>query len=267
MHCEDSSVIIAYIVAYNARYGADPDVKYLPEIRSEAACAASTRKAVDLARQYGKRLHVAHVSTASELELFTPGDPLITAEACVPHLLFCDEDYSRLGTRIKCNPAIKTKADREALRRALTSGKILTVATDHAPHSLREKVGGAACAVSGMPMVQFSLVGMLGLVDAGVLPIERLVELMCHAPARLFNVENRGFLREGYKADLEPVRPDSPWMLTPNRIVSKCNWSPLEGQTFRWRVEKTYCNGFLIYNNGGITDESFHGQPVTFDRR
>lgn len=266
VHCEDSAVIARNMADHKARYGADPDVSFHPAIRSAEACFASTQKAVALARKYGARLHVAHVSTARELSLFAPGDALVTAEACVPHLLFTDADYARLGSRIKCNPAIKTAADRDALRRALTDGTITTVATDHAPHAISEKVGGAARAVSGMPMVQFSLVAMLDLVDQGVLSVERLVELMCHAPARLFDVESRGYLREGYKADLVLVRPRSPWTLTPNRIESRCNWSPLEGRSFGWKVEKTFCNGFLVYNNGQITDESFHGQPVTFNR-
>ncbi len=265
-HCEDSKIIAANMAAYKSEYGNDPDVCFHPAIRSEEACYQSTVKAVNLARQYHARLHVAHISTARELSLFTPGDPLITAEACLPHLLFTDADYARLGTRIKCNPAIKTAADRAALRAALTDGRITTVATDHAPHVLSEKAGGAARAASGMPMVQFSLVAMLNLVCNGVLPIERLVELMCHAPARLFGVENRGFVREGYKADLVLVRPERPWTLTPNRIESLCNWSPVEGFRFNWQVEKTFCNGFLIYNHGNITDENYRGQPVTFNR-
>ena len=181
-------------------------------------------------------------------------------------LIRSEEDYARLGARIKCNPAVKTKADREALRKALNDGTAATIATDHAPHAIYEKIGGAAKALSGMPMVQFSLVSMLELVDKGTLPMTRLVELMCHAPARLFNVELRGFLREGYKADLVLLRPHAPWTLTPNRIESKCNWSPMEGHVFNWRVEKTYCNGFLLYNQGRITNEAFRGQPVTFDR-
>lgn len=265
-HCEDSALIARDMAAHQTRYGADPDVRFHSAIRSEAACLASTSLAVALAREYGTRLHVAHVSTASELELFPAAGANVTAEACVPHLLFSDEDYARLGTRIKCNPAIKSRADREALRRALSDGTIATIATDHAPHAISEKNGGAARAVSGMPMIQFSLVAMLGLVDEGVLTMERLVELMCHAPARLFDVEGRGFLREGYKADLVLVRPDVPWTLTPNRIESRCNWSPLEGRTFRWRVEKTFCNGFLLYDNGRLTDDTFRGRPVTFDR-
>lgn len=266
VHCEDSEIINRNMSACKAQYGPDPDVRFHPQIRSAEACYASTKKAVELARKYGTHLHVAHVSTARELGFFTAGDPLVTAEVCVPHLLFTDADYARLGTRIKCNPAIKTAADRDALRRALNDGSITTVATDHAPHALYEKTGGAAKAVSGMPMVQFSLVAMLDLVDKGVLAIDRVVELMCHAPARLFSVEDRGYLREGYKADLVLLRPNSPWTLTPNRIESRCNWSPMEGHTFKWRVEKTFCNGFLVFNNGQLTDEFFRGQPVTFNR-
>ena len=266
VHCEDTAIINQNMAAYKEKYGPDPDVKYHPEIRSEEACYASTALAVKLARENDAQLHVAHMTTARELELFSEEYPKITAEACVAHLMFSDKDYARLGTRIKCNPAVKTQADRDALRAALTNGKISIVATDHAPHLLSEKVGGAAKAVSGMPMVQFSLVSMLDLVDEGVLTLEDVVTLMCHNPARVFQVENRGFLREGYKADLVLVRPKSYWTLTPNRIESKCNWSPLEGHTFHWKVEKTYCNGFLLYNDGHITDDNFRGQEITFNR-
>lgn len=265
-HCEDQHIIARKTEEIRAQYGDDPDVRFHPIIRPESACYASTCKAVELAEKYGTRLHVAHITTAKELGLFHPNDLKITAEACVPHLIFCDEDYARMGTRIKCNPAIKTRKDREALREALNTGVISSIATDHAPHTLREKRGGALRAMSGMPMLQFSLPAMLSLVDEGVLSLERLVELMCHAPARLFQIENRGYIREGYKADLVLIRPQSPWTLTPNRIFSRCNWSPLEGKTFRWKVEKTFCNGFLIYNKGFLTDESFRGEAVTFDR-
>lgn len=265
-HCEDGGMIADNMAAYKAQYGDDPDVAFHSRIRSAEACYASTAEAVRLARKWGARLHVAHISTAKELELFTPGDSRITAEVCLPHLLFTEADYARLGTRIKCNPAVKTAADRKALREALTDGRISVIGTDHAPHTIADKKGGAARAASGMPTIQFSLVSMLQLVDEGVLSLERMVELMCHAPARLFNIEGRGYLREGYKADLVLVRPHSPWTLTPNKIESRCNWSPLEGRRFDWKVEKTFCNGYLIYNNGHFTDETFHGQPVTFDR-
>ena len=191
-------------------------------------------------------------------------DYLLSGFERLAHLLYCEDDYKRFGTRIKCNPAVKTKADRDALRAALTDGRLLTVATDHAPHLFSEKQGGCLRAASGMPLVQFFLPAMLDLIDAGTLSVERLVELACHNPARLFSVENRGFLREGYKADLVLVRPHSLWTLTPNRIESRCGWSPLEGHTFHWRVEQTYCNGFLLYNNGHLTDLNFRGEAVTF---
>ena len=265
-HCEDSKIIEANLKEAQATYGSDPDVSHHAEIRSEEACYQSTALAVKLAREAGARLHVAHVSTARELELFESGDQQITAEACVGHLLFCDEDYARLGTRIKVNPAIKTKADREALRQALNNGKILTIGTDHAPHRLSEKAGGCAKAASGMPIIQFSLVSMLELVDKGVITLERLVQLMSHHPAELFQIENRGYIREGYKADLVMVRPNMPWTLTPNRIQSKCTWSPLEGHVFHWRVERTFCNGFPIFNRGHVTDEKFRGQAVCYNR-
>ena len=265
-HCEDSHLIAANLERIQAICGNDPAIVHHPEVRNAEACYRSTALAVRLARETGARLHVAHLTTARELELFDPAEPQITAEACVGHLLFTDQDYPRLGSRIKVNPAIKTAEDREALRAALRSGKIYTVGTDHAPHRMSEKVGGCVRAASGMPLIQFSLVSMLELVDQGVLTIERLVQLMCHHPADLFQVENRGYLREGYKADLVLVRPHVPWTLTPNRIQSRCNWSPLEGHTFHWRVERTFCNGFPIYNRGHVTDEKFRGQAVCFNR-
>lgn len=265
-HCEDSSIINANMQKAQQLYGEDPCVCHHPEIRSEEACIQSTSLAIQLARETNTRLHVAHISTARELQLFNPYDKLITAEACIGHLIFCDEDYKRLGSRIKVNPAIKTAADRDALRAALTNGKIFTIGTDHAPHTLREKTGGSAKAASGMPIIQYSLVSMLELVDKGMLTLERLVELMCHNPAKLLNIESRGYIREGFKADIVMVRPHTPWLLTPNRIESRCNWSPLEGHVFHWRIERTFCNGFPIFNRGHITDEKFRGQAVCYDR-
>ena len=250
-HCEDATIIAHNQRHYQELYGEDPNIIYHPAIRSEEACFRSTELAVQLAKETDAQLHVAHVTTARELSLFTTDlSKRITAEACVAHLLYTDNDYQRLGTRIKCNPAIKTVADRAALRPAMNDGRIDVVATDHAPHLLNEKEGGCVKAVSGMPMVQFSLVSMLKLVDEGVLTIERLVELMCHAPARIFNIADRGFLREGAQADLVLLRPHSPWTLKKEMIISKCGWSPLEGETFNWSVEQTYCNGHLLYNHG-----------------
>lgn len=265
-HCEDTAAICKNMERIKEQYGEDPDVALHAVIRNEDVCYKSSSTAAKLAAETGARLHIAHISTAKELQLIKPSCPNITAEACVPHLLFCDEDYARLGSRIKCNPAIKSRKDREALRKALTSGKIFTVGTDHAPHLLREKAGGCIKAVSGMPMIQFSLISMLELTEQNILSIEQVVELMCHNPARLFDIENRGFLREGYVADLTLVRPKAYWTLTPNRIESKCGWSPLEGHTFHWQVEKTFCNGFMIYNQGHITNTDFHGQAVTYIR-
>lgn len=265
-HCEDSKLIEENMARAIAQYGDDPDISLHSEIRSEEACVRSTKLAIKLARKYEKKLHVAHLSTARELNLFEPGDPLVTAEACIGHLWFCDEDYLRYGSRIKVNPSVKTRADRDALREALTDGRIRTVGTDHAPHALYEKVGGCAKALSGMPSIQFVLPAMLELTDKKVLSIADVVRLMCHNPASLFDVENRGYLREGYKADLVLVRPNVPWTLTPNRIQSRCNWSPFEGHTFHWRVERTFCNGFPIFNRGHVTDEKFRGQAVCYER-
>ena len=241
-HCEDTDIINRNMAAAIEKYGDDPKVIHHPEIRSEEACYESTRLAVELARQHQARLHVAHLTTARELELISPDDPAITAEATVSHLYFYDRDYTALGTRIKCNPAIKTLRDRDALREALNDGRIAVIGTDHAPHLLSQKEGGCQKAASGMPMIQFSLVTMLELVDQGVLSIERLVELMCHNPARLFEVRQRGFLREGYQADIVLVRPDTGWTVTKDVIQSKCGWSPMEGHNwpyffFAWQVK------------------------------
>ena len=265
-HCENTQLINENMAKAQAAYGNDPAVEHHPEIRSEEACYQSTALAVKLAQETGARLHVAHISTARELELIDANNPRITAEACVGHLVFSDKDYAKLGTRIKVNPAIKTEADCHALRKALNNDKIYTIGTDHAPHKLSEKMGGCAKAASGMPIIQFSLVSMLELVDKGVLSLERMVQLMCHNPAELLQIENRGYLREGYKADIVMVRPHVPWTLTPNRIQSKCNWSPLEGHVFHWRVERTFCNGFPIFNRGHVTDEKFRGQAVCYNR-
>lgn len=261
-HCEDTAIINRNMADAKSRFGDDPDVSHHPFIRSEEACYESTRLAVSLARQYGTRLHVAHLTTARELQLFGH-DPNITAEAVVAHLMFSSADYERLGTRIKCNPAVKSVADRDALRHALTDGRIATVGTDHAPHLLADKQGGCAKAASGMPMVQFSLVAMLRLVDEGVLPMTRLVELMCHNPARLFGVRGRGFLREGCHADIVVVRRGEPWRLTASDVQSKCGWSPLEGYEFAWRVCQTVCNGEVIYDDGEFCSDS-RGQQIMF---
>ena len=265
VHCEDTGIINRNMAAAKEKYGDDPNVTHHPEIRSTEACFESTQLAVTLAKKHHARLHVAHLTTARELELFGD-DPHITAEATVSHLFFCDRDYSLLGTRIKCNPAIKSERDREALREALNDGRISVIGTDHAPHLLSQKEGGCAKAASGMPMVQFSLVTMLELVDQGVLSLERLVELMCHHPATLFGVRHRGFLREGYQADIVLVRPNTGWTVTKEIILSKCGWSPMEGHMYLWRVERTLCNGHTVWQQGRV-DTSYIGQPVEFSAK
>ena len=262
-HCEDTARINVNMAEVKKQYGEDPDVCFHPVVRDQEACFQSTAIAVKLAKEEGSRLHVAHVTTAKELGLFQPNNDKITAEACLPHLLFTDKDYETLGSRIKCNPAIKTEADRAALRRALTDGRIRTIATDHAPHLLSEKEGGALKAMSGMPMVQFSLPAVLSLVDEGVLSMERAVELMCHNPARLYRIKERGFVREGYWADFTLVRR-KPWTVTQDCIESKCGWSPLEGRTFGWQVEKTWVNGQLVWDGQQVNRQVF-GQPVRIE--
>lgn len=261
-HCEDTDIINRNMAAYQKKYGEDPDVKFHPEIRSAEACYASSSLAVKLAKESGAHLHIAHVTTARELEFFGK-DENITGEAVIAHLYFSDEDYADKKAFIKCNPAIKTVKDRQALREALADGRISVVGTDHAPHEWKDKQGGCAKAASGMPMVQFSLVSMLELVDEGVLSIERMVEVMSHHPAKLFQVDKRGFLRPGYQADIVIVRPHTAWTVQKEIIQSKCGWSPMEGHEYQWQVEQTICNGHLIYNKGEF-DEAYRGEELTF---
>lgn len=261
-HCEDTDIINRNMAAYQKKYGEDPDVKFHPEIRSVEACYESSSLAVKLAKESGAHLHIAHVTTARELEFFGK-DENITGEAVIAHLYFSDEDYADKKAFIKCNPAIKTVKDRQALREALADGRISVVGTDHAPHEWKDKQGGCAKAASGMPMVQFSLVSMLELVDEGVLSIERMVEVMSHHPAKLFQVDKRGFLRPGYQADIVIVRPHTAWTVQKEIIQSKCGWSPMEGHEYQWQVEQTICNGRLIYNKGEF-DEAYRGEELTF---
>lgn len=261
-HCEDTDIINRNMAAYQKKYGEDPDVKFHPEIRSVEACYESSSLAVKLAKESGAHLHIAHVTTARELEFFGK-DENITGEAVIAHLYFSDEDYADKKAFIKCNPAIKTVKDRQALREALADGRISVVGTDHAPHEWKDKQGGCAKAASGMPMVQFSLVSMLELVDEGVLSIERMVEVMSHGPAKLFQLDKRGFLRPGYQADIVIVRPHTAWTVQKEIIQSKCGWSPMEGHEYQWQVEQTICNGHLIYNKGEF-DEAYRGEELTF---
>ena len=268
-HCEDTEIINANMKKIKELMGDDPDVMFHPIIRSEEACMESSCLAASLARQTGAKLHIAHISTEAELNaLFSPTSddklPQITAEATVAHLMFDNNDYRTLGARIKCNPAIKKTSDKEALRKGLVNGQISTIGTDHAPHCIEEKQGGAAKAMSGMPMIQFSLPTMLSLVDEGVLTIEKLVTLMVHNPARLFGITERGFIRKGYKADITIVKPRSPWIVTKECIKSKCGWSPMEGRTFNWQVRDTICNGNFVLRNG-ILSENTKGEQIKFN--
>lgn len=269
-HCEDTDIINSNIKTFRKKYKGQNDfpVRYHSRIRSVDACYTSTALAVKLAKETGARLHIAHVSTAKELSLFDNTLPLeekkITAEAVIAHLMFTTEDYDRLGTKIKCNPAIKTPDDRAALREALNTGTIDVVATDHAPHLLKEKLGGALKAMSGMPMIQFSLVSMLELADEGELSIERVVELMCHNPARLFRIQKRGYIRPGYYADLVLVDPNANWLVSEGRYYTKCGWTPMDERTFKWRVRRTIVNGTTAYCDGVVVD-GIRGLELRFE--
>jgi dihydroorotase len=258
-HCEEEAIIRSNTDIFRARFGDTATAALHPLIRSAEACYVSTARAVELADRYGSALHVCHLTTARELSLFDTGSQKITAEACVPHLWFTDADYARLGNRIKCNPAVKTAADREALQTALSGGKISLVATDHAPHTADEKARGYWDAPSGMPSVQFSLPVMFALARQGVLTLEEVVRLMCHAPAVRFGIAGRGFLREGCAADIaivdpavkEPETGEPGWPVTSGTILSRCAWSPWEGTRFSARVVKTLVNGHIAWNFTG----------------
>jgi dihydroorotase len=250
-HCEDEAMIRANAERFRQTNPRDP-ASIHPLVRTAEACYRSSATAVELADRYSARLHVAHLTTARELALFDTKpyrNKRITAEACVPHLWFSEADYPRLANRIKCNPAIKTAADREALREALSTGRLDLVATDHAPHLREEKRHTYWHAPSGIPMIQHSLVAMMQLVSEGVLSIETLVERMCHAPATIFSIADRGFLRPGYHADITIIDPASPWKISAENILSKCGWSPLEGTRFSSRVTHTIINGQVAYNS------------------
>ena len=267
-HCESTNVIEANIRAFKKRYKGQNDfpVRYHSRIRSVEACYESSSLAVQMAKETGARLHIAHISTAKELELFEKKpieEKKITAEAVIAHLMFSTEDYDTLGTRIKCNPAVKTPEDRAALREALPNGLIDVVATDHAPHLENEKLGGALKAASGMPMIQFSLVSMLELSEMEVLPIERIPDLMSHNPAKLFRIEKRGFIRPGYYADLTLVDPEANWQVREGRYYTKCGWTPMDERFFKWRVRRTIINGITVFSDGVVVD-GVRGKELRF---
>jgi dihydroorotase len=268
-HCEDEFTIRANTEAIRAKFGEDVPVEMHPVIRSAKACYLSTQCAVSLAKKYNTRLHIAHLSTARELDLLDNKLPLeqkrITAEACTHYLWFCDEDYSRLGTKIKVNPAIKTTADRDALLQGLLNSHIDIISTDHAPHLLEEKAQSYFKAPSGTTLVQHSLPALLELWHIGKISLELLVDKMCHAPAICFGVQNRGFIREGFQADLVLFDPDSPFTVESSNILYKCGWSPFEGSTFQSKITHTFVNGNLVFENGRF-NESIKGQRLIFAR-
>ncbi|HEY5850582.1 MAG TPA: dihydroorotase [Lysobacter sp.] len=271
-HCEDTPMIDAEMARYKARYGDDIPAACHPDIRSREACMKSTQLALSLAKKHGSRLHVLHISTADELALFEPGPLLrsdgsrkrITAETCIHFLRFDRADYERLGNLIKCNPAIKDASDREALIQALANDIIDVLATDHAPHTLEEKARPYTSAPSGLPLVQYALNAALELVHEGRLTTAQVVQKFAHAPAQLFDVQGRGFLREGYAADLVLI-DDTPFTVQREDVLSKCGWSPFEGTTFRSRIASTWVNGELVWDGRRLIGTP-QGQRLAFDR-
>ena len=268
-HCEDEQTIRDNSQHYRDRYGEAVPIAAHPEIRSEEACYRSSSLAVSLAKEYRTRLHVLHISTARELALFDAHTPLaekrITCEACLHHLWFDDGDYEEKGTLIKWNPAVKTRQDRDALRQAVIDGPIDVLATDHAPHTLAEKENSYFKAASGGPLVQHHLVALLELFYQGVLPIETIVQKACHNPAVLFQIDRRGYVREGFYADLVLVNPRAPWTVARTNVLSKCGWSPFEGQTFQSSVTHTWVSGHLAYERG-VLNEGISGMRLNFAR-
>lgn len=269
VHCEKEEIIKANKQKYIEEFGENLPVTFHPLIRSAEACYASSSQAVELAQRYNARLHLLHLSTAKELTLLSDGpieEKRITGEVCVHHLFFDDRDYAKYGNLIKWNPAIKTAADREALMQATVSGRIDVVATDHAPHLLAEKEGSCLEAASGGPLVQHSLQVMLEKSLQGEIPVETVVERMCHAPAKLFGIERRGFIRPGYYADMVLVDPQQPYTVTPENVLTKCCWSPFMNHTFPVTIDTTFVNGIIAYRNGQV-EPSCRGKELRFNPR
>ena len=269
VHCEDEATIRKNTQEFVEKYGEDIPIKYHPIIRSEEACYLSSSKAIELAKKTGARLHVFHLSTAKETHLFRNDIPLeekqITSEVCIHHLWFSDKDYEEKGTHIKWNPAVKTEADRLGLWEALLDDRIDIIATDHAPHTLEEKSNKYLKAPSGGPLVQHAIVAILEKVKEGVISIEKAVEKMSHNPAKLFQIEKRGFIKEGYFADIVLIDTNKPQTVSRDNLLYKCGWSPFEGTTFSSTITHTFVNGNLIYNNGVFNDE-IKGKRITFNR-
>ena len=269
VHCEDEATIRKNTATFIEKYGEDIPIRCHPMIRSEEACYLSSSKAIELAKKTGARLHIFHVSTAKETELFRNDIPLeekqITAEVCIHHLWFSDEDYEEKGTHIKWNPAVKSRKDRQGLWDALLDDRIDVLATDHAPHTLEEKTNTYLKAPSGGPLVQHAIVAILEKVKEGVISIEKAVEKMSHNPAKLFQIEKRGFIKEGFYADLVLINPNQPQTVSKDNILYKCGWSPFEGTRFSSSVTHTFVNGHLMYNNG-VFNDNMKGKRITFNR-
>lgn len=268
VHCEDSEIIARNTEKVKEKEGPNPSVEFHPVIRSNEACYHSTKCAIELAKEFDAKLNIMHISTKEELELLSSiplNDKKITAEVTPAHLFFTSDDYKRLGTKIKCNPAIKSKEDRDALRKAINTGLIDVIGTDHAPHLPTDKVGGALTAASGMPTIQFSLLAMLNMVDEGIFSFETIVEKMCHAPAKIYNIAKRGFIKKGFYADFVLLSNNTPHTITKSDIISKCGWSPFEGEKFNWSVAQTWVNGNCVYKDGKTNDE-ITGKMLIFDR-
>lgn len=269
VHSEDETTVKENLEKYKLQFGDDIPVKFHPEIRSVEACYKSTVKIIALAKRTGARLHVFHISTAKELDLFTNKIPLeekqITAEVCIHHLWFSDEDYATKGNLIKWNPAVKSADDRKALWKALLDDRIDVIATDHAPHTLEEKNQVYTKAPSGGPLVQHAVVAMFEAYHQGQISVEKIVEKMCHNPAIIFKIEKRGFIKEGFYADLVIVNPGLPWNVKKENIVAKCGWSPFEGYTFKSKITHTFVNGELVYQNFKVKDVPV-GKRLLFDR-
>jgi dihydroorotase len=269
VHCEDEGTIKKNLAKYKAQYGDDIPMELHPVIRSEEACYLSSSKAIELAKKTGARLHVFHLSTGKETNLFSNKIPLrdkkITSEVCIHHLWFSDEDYATKGSRIKWNPAVKTAKDRDQLWKALLDDRIDVIATDHAPHTIEEKNNPYTSAPSGGPLVQHALVALLEAHHKGKISLEKIVEKACHNPAILFDVEKRGYIRKGYYADLVIADLNSPWTVNKANILYKCGWSPFEGNTFRSRITHTFLNGQLVYNNFKVLDVKA-AKRLTFNR-
>ncbi len=269
VHCEDEATIKANTQKYKEEYGDDIPMKYHHLIRSAEACYLSSSKAIELAKKTGARLHVFHLSTAKEMDLFANKIPLeekqITAEVCVHHLWFTDADYDSKGSLIKWNPAVKTQEDKDALWKALLDDRIDVIATDHAPHTLEEKINPYMTCPSGGPLVQHAVVAMFEAHHQGKISVEKIVEKMCHNPAKIFKIEKRGFIKEGYYADIAIVNAYLPWNVKKENILYKCGWSPFEGYNFKSRITHTFVNGKLVYHNGKVK-EAKAGQRLLFER-